>query len=586
MENGIDTMGLMKSLEEGKSKLVCSNTSAISDYDVDSHIRQYHDNAIASTLEESLSLFDAKCSTKIWKMMNQEFLNTRSAILDSENRQSNLRSPSQPSSSLPLSTRKLVTPPITTAYSKDDDVSKLVIYEPILKDLFDDLCLNKSPAVAERLLETLKNSHQDLAGEVFCWKLLIAQLNLTSVPLRHYRKKDSLNEQSGVLNSVLFLQREFVESMRRAIIRARSIQQLPDNDLRSLVCAYVQVLFDGRDKAGLDLDSQSLTPLWPQLFCLLRAGADLQDIDAFADDILRFGGAVGQDVLRMLQEYVRVCRREPLAMAASEYSARMTRLRAMAHRLCGAGDSDMHKLMLLSLLANESPYNTTPVTHPTTGELLVPQQEVLRTLQDWLWHKLLVVHLNTLLPHDHADDPADFKLAALRQRIEECGSEYFDPTGDAPFSYVQTLLVAQRFDTAVLYLLQRHWLVSAVALAAVLELYGVLRGSDDLYVTTLLRLLPHVTQKPVIFVHLAAFVGDAIAKKDLLVVGVASGRHVDASGELSRLAGGAGGYSGRRLRAQPRISGQAEGRAGGRGDQGRGGAAEYEQRVASRRETV
>ena len=204
--------------------------------------------------------------------------------------------------------------------------------------------------------------------------------------------------------------------------------------------------------------------------------------------------------------------------------------------------------------------------------------------------------MNTLLPHDHADDPADFKLAALRQRIEECGSEYFDPTGDAPFSYVQTLLVAQRFDTAVLYLLQRHWLVSAVALAAVLELYGVLRGSDDLYVTTLLRLLPHVTQKPVIFVHLAAFVGDAIAKKDLLVVGVASGRHVDAPGELSRLAGGAGGYSGRRLRAQPRISGQAEGRAGGRGDQGRGGAAECssmealahvdEQRVASRRETV
>lgn len=65
-----------------------------------------------------------------------------------------------------------------------------------------------------------------------------------------------MNEQSGVLNSVLFLQREFVESMRRAIIRARSIQrtpstcssrELPDNDLRSLVCAYVQVLFDGRD---------------------------------------------------------------------------------------------------------------------------------------------------------------------------------------------------------------------------------------------------------------------------------------------------------------------------------------------------
>ena len=108
MEKGIDTAGLMKSLEEGKSKLVFSNTSSISDYDVEgyendsmiiySYIRQYHENAVASTLEESQNLFDTKCSSRIWKMMHKEFLDSRSSILESEKRQSNLHAPSQTAS--------------------------------------------------------------------------------------------------------------------------------------------------------------------------------------------------------------------------------------------------------------------------------------------------------------------------------------------------------------------------------------------------------------------------------------------------------------------------------------------------------
>ena len=44
MEKGIDTAGLMKSLEEGKSKLVFSNTSSISDYDVEGYERRFYGN--------------------------------------------------------------------------------------------------------------------------------------------------------------------------------------------------------------------------------------------------------------------------------------------------------------------------------------------------------------------------------------------------------------------------------------------------------------------------------------------------------------------------------------------------------------
>lgn len=36
--DGIDTTGLMKLLEEGKSKLVCTNTSSVSDHDVEGYV--------------------------------------------------------------------------------------------------------------------------------------------------------------------------------------------------------------------------------------------------------------------------------------------------------------------------------------------------------------------------------------------------------------------------------------------------------------------------------------------------------------------------------------------------------------------
>lgn len=49
-------------------------------------------------------------------------------------------------------------------------------------------------------------------------------------------------------------------------------------------------MFIGIDEVqinGYELDSHSLLPLWPQLFCLLRSGCSEMDIDVFADDILR-----------------------------------------------------------------------------------------------------------------------------------------------------------------------------------------------------------------------------------------------------------------------------------------------------------
>ena len=58
---------------------------------------------------------------------------------------------------------------------------------------------------------------------------------------------------------------------------------------------------------------------------------------------------------------------------------------------CGNRGDFSHRLFLFSLLCNETPYAVNNVIDPKSGEICIPQQEVLRTLQDWLWHKLLVV---------------------------------------------------------------------------------------------------------------------------------------------------------------------------------------------------
>ena len=183
----------------------------------------------------------------------------------------------------------------------------------------------------------------------------------------------------------------------------------------------------------------------------------------------------------------------------------------------------------MSLLANENPYATNSVTTPLTGEVRVPQQEVLLTFQDWIWHKLITIFgipkilpisslVNTSQPPECREHAIDFQLAGLFNCIHECGPSYFDPDGQNPFSYVQSLIVVNHYEEAVLYLLQHHWLLQAVFLGMLLYVYGVLQGSQNVFVTALMRLCAHLKEKPDVMTYLIAFVEEPDVKVDLLVV--------------------------------------------------------------------
>jgi len=126
--------------------------------------------------------------------------------------------------------------------------------------------------------------------------------------------------------------------------------------------------------------------------------------------------------------------------------------------------------------------------------------------------------VNYSLSPNRNEEQDDFKMVGLKKRIVECGSDYFDANGQSPFSYIQNLLVVAEYEKSVLYLLQRHWLISAVFLSFLMYAYGVISGSENVFVTSILRLLLHMTEKPSIPVHLIAFVKEPSVKMDLLVV--------------------------------------------------------------------
>ena len=150
-----------------------------------SHIRQFHENAIASTLSESQSLLDSTCSDRIWKMMDKEFIDTKNAILNSETKQTTLQSNSTIScffafissclDNIPITERRLATPPVITrsfffltyyyVETPNTDISLISIYEPAIKKLFQSLRQQTNLDVATLFLSSLIDSKQDVIVE-------------------------------------------------------------------------------------------------------------------------------------------------------------------------------------------------------------------------------------------------------------------------------------------------------------------------------------------------------------------------------------------------------------------------------------
>ena len=59
----------------------------------------------------------------------------------------------------------------------------------------------------------------------------------------------------------------------------------------------------------------------------------------------------------------------------------------------------MNRLLVFAILCNESPYSSIVTTDKSTNTVHIVEQEVLLTLQDWLWYKLLSILLFNQIFH-------------------------------------------------------------------------------------------------------------------------------------------------------------------------------------------
>ena len=299
-------------------------------------------------------MFDNSSSSRIWSMMDKEFESAKSSILEHE-RTKNVLHPSTSSSSTSVSSISSSEPSCFHSYSSDsthsfqyfslhlfssdshpnDDVSKAPLFESAMTSIFQSICSKKTPDIAGILLSALESSHQDvrefrlckkqISGELFTWRLLINEFRLDQfdqfdpVVLQRQFYCRSLNVVLHLLRRIEFETSFFIsldslkstcdESLFELVLlqvqnSACFCLALPSSDLVSLCQTYISVLLQDGVPAGIEKDSKSGLPLWMLLFALIRSGCPRELIESYRDDILRHGGAIGNDIYRLLLAFI------------------------------------------------------------------------------------------------------------------------------------------------------------------------------------------------------------------------------------------------------------------------------------------
>lgn len=184
----------------------------------------------------------------------------------------------------------------------------------------------------------------------------------------------------------------------------------------------------------------------------------------------------------------------------------------------------MDRLILFSILCNESPFTPITVTSTNDNSIHNIEQEVLVTIQDWLWYKLVVILLyervfSTLTPTTKSGNEEDHTFSYLQNYIMNCDSSVFDANGTKPFSYVQNLIIINKYNESIQYLLNHNYVIPALMLSLLLYYYGYLPDNDNYFFVCLSRILPQLRNRIDLATYLVAVVRDVSMKMNFCIVG-------------------------------------------------------------------
>ena len=205
-----------------------------------------------------------------------------------------------------------------------------------------------------------------------------------------------------------------------------------------------------RMKRGSPMDMQKMdliegTPIWACIFYLFRCGY-LREAYQFACQYEFHLLKSEPNFIAYLKAFIETednfLTGSLKAQIQSDYSQRLI-----------VGNQDPYKMTLLKILGRCD-----------LSKKTVP--EVITTTQDYIWLQLWLVK-------DAQDSGSPYNLAVLQKLVLDFGPKHFNPKGNNPVQYFETLLTVGLFEDAVAYLYDSpHHQLDAIHFALVLFYHG------------------------------------------------------------------------------------------------------------------
>jgi nuclear pore complex protein Nup93 len=305
----------------------------------------------------------------------------------------------------------------------------------------------------------LKGLDRDLRSDqiISCWNCVASitreedkfdHLNLSSL---YHAPLDSANRaqwnKSLVSGSKKYLEssyNEYVDTTISFYPRDALLGGKPSNIDR--IRAFLNIFM----KRGSPMDVQKLdlidgTPIWACIFLLFRCG-HVREAYMFACQYEFHLLKTEPNFIAYLKAFIETednyLTGTLKAQIQSDYSQRLI-----------VGNQDPYKMTLLKILGR-CDLNKKTV------------QDVITTTQDYIWLQLWLVK-------DGPDSAGVYNLPALQKLVLDFGPKHFNPKGNNPVQYFETLLAVGLFEDAVAYLFESAHQLDAVHFAISLFYHGI-----------------------------------------------------------------------------------------------------------------
>ena len=498
---GFDAEKLNQELSSIELKASYEPLEPLGDTDIDDYLRHHHDMIVVTAIEETRTATEKYCDDFTMKHLNNDWeIAKKNIIEDLGHHRGKYEGPTD--STTTRSRKRLTYGESGLATSMSDTALNSAVEAVSLMQPPNSIpggSSNMSGIASQRrgemtekmrqyasAVRALNSSQQsdsrsgfDFAGEfvkveekklninvaaasgsdfLVCWQLVRSMLHqgdpaqaTAAIRGQEYAKdyRDGTPKlQRGFANGArVYLEEQFYRYMMNAVKAAnKEVGGMPG--LLPVIREFVGMTQSTRITPNAPtLDDR---PLWSMVYCCIRCGGMTEALDLLKRAVSSGISDVTREFIDVLEHLSRT-KSSPLSERPATIAVATQKIRSMYTQMSTSERPvDPYKKYVCNILALVDP-NQSDTT-------------VVTTIEDFMWQRLCFC----------VAAESDYTVRKLADTIRRFGSRHFDRNGKTPVVYFQVLLLAQEFEHAVDYILQRHFHVEAVHFALVLYHYGSL----------------------------------------------------------------------------------------------------------------